>query len=265
MVTATAAHHLAPDYRYRTTVYATGPVHNGVLEGDLVLYGRGDPLISERYGQPMMGVWEALADTLAAKGIRRVRGSLVADDSYFEAEHIRADWDRYDLRWWYAAPVGALGFNDNSVEVRIAPGRVGDAPQVSWSPHSSYVQVDNEAVTVRAGRASTVDLERVEDTQHIRVYGQVPANAGGDVEFFAVPSGAEYAGTTFRETLERRGIVVERRRTRAGGRVDQRHTLLVAQPLPGRHHDRLRLGRGRPAAGAHAPPGHRRGVVARHG
>jgi D-alanyl-D-alanine carboxypeptidase/D-alanyl-D-alanine-endopeptidase (penicillin-binding protein 4) len=49
----------------------------------------------------------------------------------------------------------------------------------------------------------------VEDTRHIRVYGQVPANAGADVEFFAVPSGAEYAGTTFREALERKGIVLE--------------------------------------------------------
>jgi len=210
LVTTTAAYHLDPGYRYRTTVYATGPVRNGVLEGDLVLYGRGDPLISERFGRPMMGVWAALADSLAARGVRRVRGGLVADDSYFEAEHLRDDWDKYDLRWWYAAPVGALGFNDNSVEVRIAPGRVGDAPRVDWQPRSSYVQVDNDAVTVAAGRASTVDLERVEESRHIRVYGQMPANAGADVEFFAVPSGAEYAGETFRETLERRGIVIER-------------------------------------------------------
>jgi D-alanyl-D-alanine carboxypeptidase/D-alanyl-D-alanine-endopeptidase (penicillin-binding protein 4) len=209
LVTSTAAHRLAPDYRYRTTVYATGPVRNGVLEGDLVLYGRGDPLISGRFGRPLAWVWDELADSLAARGIRRVRGGLVADDSYFEADHIRPDWDKYDLRWWYAAPVGALGFNDNSVEVRIAPGTVGEAPRVDWLPRSSYVQVDNDAVTVASGRPSTVDLERVEDTRHIRVYGQVPANAGADVEFFAVPSGAEYAGTTFREALERKGIVLE--------------------------------------------------------
>jgi D-alanyl-D-alanine carboxypeptidase/D-alanyl-D-alanine-endopeptidase (penicillin-binding protein 4) len=210
LVTTTAAHHLDPGYRFRTTLYATGPVRDGVLEGDLVLYGRGDPLISTRYGAPMGAVWDALADSLLARGVRRVSGGVVADDSYFEAEHIRPDWDLYDLRWWYAAPVGALGYEDNSVEVRIDPAAVGSPPRVTWTPHSDYVEVENDAVTVAAGRPATVDLERPAGTQRIRVYGNVPAGAGTDVEFFAVPSGAEYAGVTFREALERRGISVAR-------------------------------------------------------
>jgi len=212
LVTTTAAHHLDPEYRYRTSVYGTGPVRDGVLEGDLVLYGRGDPLISTRYGRAEAGVWEALADSLLARGVRRVAGGVVADDSYFEAEHIRPDWDAYDLRWWYAAPVGALGYDDNSVEVHVAPGPVGAPPRVSWTPHSAYVAVENDAVTVAAGRPATADLERVPGSTRagIRVYGQVPAGAGADVEFFAVPSGAEYAGTTFREALERKGIAFGR-------------------------------------------------------
>ena len=215
LVAATAAHHLDPGYRYRTTLYGTGPVRDGVLEGDLVLYGRGDPLISTRYGGPLFGVWEALADSLRARGVRRVSGGVVADDSYFEAEHVRPDWDPYDLRWWYAAPVGALGYQDNSVEVHVAPGAVGAPPRVSWTPRSSYVEVENRAVTVRAGRAATADLERTGGTRAgIRVYGQVPAGAGTDVDFFAVPSGAAYAGTTFREALERKGIAVGRNEVR---------------------------------------------------
>lgn len=214
LVTATAAHHLAPDYRYRTTLYAAGPVQGGVLHGDLVLYGRGDPLISTRYGRPQAWVWEALADSLLAHGIRRVTGGVVADESYFEAQHLRPDWDPYDLRWWYAAPVGALGYDDNSVEVHIEPGRVGTAPLVSWSPRSAYVEVENRAVTVRAGRPSTVDLERGDGPRRIRVYGTVPGGAGPDVEFFAVSSGAEYAGVTFREALLRKGIEVDREEVR---------------------------------------------------
>jgi D-alanyl-D-alanine carboxypeptidase/D-alanyl-D-alanine-endopeptidase (penicillin-binding protein 4) len=216
LVTTTAAHHLDPAYRYRTTLYGTGPVQGGVLEGDLVLYGRGDPLISTRYGRAPAGVWEALADSLLARGVRRVSGGVVADDSYFEAEHVRPDWDPYDLRWWYAAPVGALGYNDNSVEVRVEPGAVGAPPRVSWTPRSDYVAVENRAVTVAAGRPATADLERVPGTPRagIRVYGNVPAGSGADVEFFAVPSGAEYAGVTFREALERKGIAVGRREVR---------------------------------------------------
>lgn len=214
VVTAAAAHHLAPDYRYRTTVHGTGPVRGGVLDGDLVLYGRGDPLISDRYGRDRMETWEALADSLLARGIRRVSGGVVADDSYFEAQHVRPDWDPYDLRWWYAAPVGALGFNDNSVVVHIRPGAVGERARVTWEPRSEYVEVENRTVTVGARGRSTVDLERA-GPRRIRAVGQVLASAGADVEFFAVSNGAEYAGTTFREVLERKGIAFGR----AGVRV----------------------------------------------
>jgi D-alanyl-D-alanine carboxypeptidase/D-alanyl-D-alanine-endopeptidase (penicillin-binding protein 4) len=211
VVTTTAAYHLPPDYRFRTTLYATGPVRNGVLEGDLVLYGRGDPLISDRYGRDRTFEWDSLADSLRARGITRISGGVVADDSYFEPAHLRPDWDPYDLRWWYAAPVGALGFNDNSVEVHILPGDVGERARVTWEPHSEAVDLENRTVTVGARGRSTVDLERADSgTNHIRAVGQVAASAGADVEFFAVTSGAEYAGTTFRETLERRGIGIGR-------------------------------------------------------
>ncbi|HEX6750564.1 MAG TPA: D-alanyl-D-alanine carboxypeptidase/D-alanyl-D-alanine-endopeptidase [Longimicrobium sp.] len=149
LVTSTAAHHLAPDYRYRTTVYATGPVRDGVLQGDVVLYGRGDPLISDRGGRRRTGAWEELADSLLAAGVHRVAGGVVADDSYFEPAHLRPDWKPSDLRWWYAAPVGALGYNDNAVQTRSG-------------------------------------------------------------EFAAVPNGAEYAGGSFRDVLESRGIALDR-------------------------------------------------------
>jgi len=210
LVTSTAAHLLGPEYRYRTTLYGTGALQGGVLQGDLVLYGRGDPLISDRGGRRRTAVWEEMADSLLARGIRRVTGGVVADDSYFEPGHLRPDWEQYDLRWWYAAPVGALGFNDNSVQIQIAPGAAGERARVSWQPESEYVEVENRTVTVAAGRPRTADLERVPGTRRIRAYGQVPAGSGTDVEYFAVASGAEYAGTTFRETLERKGISLGR-------------------------------------------------------
>jgi D-alanyl-D-alanine carboxypeptidase/D-alanyl-D-alanine-endopeptidase (penicillin-binding protein 4) len=214
VVTSTAAHVLPAAYRWKTTVYATGPVRAGTLDGALVLYGRGDPLIDGRYGREKTAVWQELADSLLARGITRVTGGVVADDSYWEAEHLRPDWESYDLRWWYAAPVQALAFNDNSIDFRIEPGAVGRAARVTWAPQSEYVTVDNRAVTVPSGRGATVDLERIPGTRRVRAYGQVPAGSGADVEYFAIDDGAAYAGTTFREVLEDRGITFGRRGVR---------------------------------------------------
>ncbi|NJD11459.1 MAG: hypothetical protein FIB01_13825, partial [Gemmatimonadetes bacterium] len=53
---AAALHYLGPQFRYNTFLLATGPIENGVLEGDLALYGTGDPTISDRFGT-RLSVW----------------------------------------------------------------------------------------------------------------------------------------------------------------------------------------------------------------
>ncbi|HEX2202022.1 MAG TPA: D-alanyl-D-alanine carboxypeptidase/D-alanyl-D-alanine-endopeptidase [Longimicrobium sp.] len=214
VVTAAAAHHLPPSHRWRTTVHADGEVRGGTLEGDLVLAGRGDPLISARFGRGRTAVFEALADSLLARGVRRVSGGVVADQSWFDTAYVHGDWDAYDLRWWYAAPVSALGFNDNSIDFRIQPGTaVGRPARITWAPESEYVRLVNATTTARRGAANTLDLERLPDGR-IRAYGQIALGAITSTEFFAVDHPARWTGTVFRETLERKGIAVGRREVR---------------------------------------------------
>jgi D-alanyl-D-alanine carboxypeptidase/D-alanyl-D-alanine-endopeptidase (penicillin-binding protein 4) len=211
IVSAAAAHHLDPGYRFRTGVYAAGTVRDGVLEGDLVLYGRGDPMISARYFPSRTAVFDSLADSLRARGIRRVTGGIVADESWMDREYVRGDWEAYDLRWWYAAPVGALGFNDNSIDFRIEPGASAGSPaRVTGSPASGAYAVENASRTVASGGRHTFDLERGAGPGAVRAYGQIPLGAAAGSESFAVDNPARWTGTVFREVLERKGIDVGR-------------------------------------------------------
>jgi D-alanyl-D-alanine carboxypeptidase/D-alanyl-D-alanine-endopeptidase (penicillin-binding protein 4) len=211
VVAATALERLGPDYAWRTSVYGTAPVGSGgILDGDLVLYGRGDPNLSGRFAPSITAIFEALADSLAARGLTRVTGSLLADESLWDADYVRGDWAGYDLLWWYAAPVGALGFNDNSIDVHIRPGgRVGDPPVVSAEPPSAFYSIENRAVTAAAGSRSTFDLTREPGTNRVIAYGSLPLDADPATEYFAVVDPAGWAATAFREALARRGIVVD--------------------------------------------------------
>ena len=155
VVTAVAAALLPGDLRVRTSVYGSGPIVNGVLDGDLVLYGRGDPTLGRRcYATDTLAEGacdrdpfarlRALADTLRRRGLREVRGDLVGDGSWFEPAMHHRSWQLFDLNWWYAAPVTGLGFNDNSVDFTWQPGAALGAPaRITLWPDIGEVLFEN--------------------------------------------------------------------------------------------------------------------------
>jgi len=121
--TALALATLGPEYRVRTTISTTGTLDaNGVLNGDLVLTGRGDANLSnrkfpyekkiERDGSPEKAL-AALADAVAAGGVREIEGGIVADDSLFQLERFPSGWTVDDMLWSYGAAVSAIAFNDS--------------------------------------------------------------------------------------------------------------------------------------------------------
>src|SRR5438046_9437849 len=165
VVRAAAAVLLPADYRVTTSVYANGKVDSGVLYGDLVVYGRGDPTWSEwcfsvdslapGACDSAFTAVDAIADSIRARGLRRVTGKLVGDGSYFEPVLVHPAWNAWDLNWWYAAPVSGLGFHDNSVDFHIAPGAAVDQPPtITWSPELGLFTFENRARTAPADPAT---------------------------------------------------------------------------------------------------------------
>ncbi len=222
VVTVVAAALLPPNWTVRTSVYGTGPVAAGVLQGNLVLYGRGDPTMSGRcYSTDTMSVTgcerdaftrlRVLADTLKARGIRTVAGDLIGDGSYFEPLTVHPAWNGFDLNWWYAAPVSGLGFHDNSVDFAWAPGLTLGAPAtITMTPDLGDVGFENRTVTVPAG--DTTDLPdrfyRVPGTLDVWADGRVALDHSPGTESFALPDPNLYAARALRQTLADAGIAV---------------------------------------------------------
>src|SRR6267143_460965 len=224
VVTATAAVLLPAGYRVRTSVYVSGRVQAGVLDGDLVLYGRGDPTWSQRcFGVDTLAaagcdsaftVVDRLADSIAARGIRRITGKLVGDGSYFEPTLVHPAWNAWDLNWWYAAPVSGLGFHDNSVDFHIAPGAAVDAPPtITWSPDVGLFTFENRARTVPADSGTTIgdNFFRTPGagTWDIWAQGTVALGRKPWIESFAVPDPNLYAARALATALLRKGVSVE--------------------------------------------------------
>lgn len=207
IVAATAAHVLGPSFRYTTTLLADGPIEGGVLRGDLVIRGTGDPTISGRYADSTVAIFSAFADSLEQRGISSIEGGVVVDESEWDEVYIHEDWEQDDLVMWYGAPVAPLGFNNNVLDVTIAPGQVGGPATVTWVPETDFMTVRNETRTVAAGQPETLDFDRG-GPHTLVISGDVPADADARTEYLAVDDAAGFAGTVLREVLEREGIAV---------------------------------------------------------
>ncbi len=224
VVAAVATALLPPEYRVRTSVYVNGTLRDGggIVDGDLVLYGRGDPTWSERcYGVDTLApgacdssfaAIHAIADSLVARGVRRVTGRVVGDGSYFETALVHPAWNLFDLHWWYAAPVSGLGFNDNSVDFRITPAEtVGRPPTITWTPELDLFSFENRARTGPADGGSTIgdNFFRVPGTMDIWAEGTAALGRKPWIENFAIPDPNRYAARALAVSLMRRGIAVE--------------------------------------------------------
>src|SRR5437763_6717443 len=144
--TAAALDLLGADYRWRTSVYASAPPDaKGTIGGDLTLYGRGAPdLAAHVTKHTPTDHLKQLADDLYGRGVRRVRGRVVVDESYFRGDVLGDGWLWTDVQWYFGAEPSALSIDNNEVTVGVAPGaKVGNQSVVHLVPETDYVHVTN--------------------------------------------------------------------------------------------------------------------------
>jgi serine-type D-Ala-D-Ala carboxypeptidase/endopeptidase (penicillin-binding protein 4) len=202
---------LGPDYRFRTTFSTSGQVRAGVLNGDLVVRGSGDPTLSERFtpgdARATMRAW---ADSLRARGITRIAGGIIGVDSAFSGPALGAGWAWDDLSASYAAEIGALQFNEGALDVQVVPSRtVGEPAVVILDPATQYVHVNNRTVTTQRGSTAALDLARDPASSAITLSGTVPVDTSAITLTVAVRNPAAYFLAVLRETLREADVAVE--------------------------------------------------------
>lgn len=144
---------LGPDFRYVTNIYGTGKLEGRTWVGDIHIVASGDPSINgDFYDDDDLYVFKQYAEQLRAAGIDSIRGNVFGNTSVFDGQHLPPDWDWYDLPFYYAAEVGPLSFNSNTVFLEVeTSGKPGTKPGISWFPfNTDYVTfVNNQLITAR--------------------------------------------------------------------------------------------------------------------
>jgi len=205
---AVAAERLGWDFRFETTIRATGPIADGTLEGDLVVRSDGDPSLNAREVSPAI-VLERWADALAGRGIRHIAGRLVGDDDAFDEERFGQGWSWDDLQEGYAAAIGALQVYEDAVTLSVGPGESAGGPaRVEFVTPGSGWAIDNRATTTASGTPVTIAAQRTLGTFLVHVSGSIPADSQVVTRALAVDNPTTYLLGLLSSALERRGITI---------------------------------------------------------
>jgi D-alanyl-D-alanine carboxypeptidase/D-alanyl-D-alanine-endopeptidase (penicillin-binding protein 4) len=215
------------DYRFHTPVYRTGPIDRGVVKGDLVLVGAGDPDLSGRavgdtlgfsdedhsyagrgdsvakaIGDPLAAMRD-LAGQIAARGIKQIAGRVLVDVSLFP---------QGERELGTGVTISPVVLNDNVVDLLIAPGaKVGDAIAVRASPELGMFRVTSEVLTGAAHSPSMIRRMVARDSSGnitVRLIGSYAADAKPLVMSVNVDDPADYTARALVAALRDRGVAV---------------------------------------------------------
>ena len=133
ITTAAALELLGPDYRFRTTLEYSGTLlkNSGVLKGDIIIKGGGDPcLASERFTEHYGNLFNDWAAAVRSSGIKKIKGRVITDDSYFDYEPVPDGWVWEDIGNYYGAGVYGLSVFDNTSKIHFRTYEEGSAPEI---------------------------------------------------------------------------------------------------------------------------------------
>lgn len=205
---------LGPRHSFRTVVIApAAPDAQGRIHGPVYLVGGGDPNFSARAvpyladpppAEALQPI-EAMADQVAARGVTRIDGDIVGDDTRYPFDPYPGGWTVDDTIWAYGAPVSALSFNDNALTVTAKPG---DPAELALDPPVDYFLYDNR---LGIGSPARLRAVRTPGSRQVRLTGQLDPKSGGISLRLAIDDPAEFAAAALREALLRRGVRVQGR------------------------------------------------------
>src|SRR5262245_33137430 len=211
---ATAYDRLTPDFHFVTSVYAREKIEDEKIKGDLIVYGRGDPSIAARFnnGDYFKGIND-LADRIVAAGVKRVKGDLVGDESYFNGAPVGSGWEWEDLTWSFGAQVSALTINDNAIDLTVRPGAAVGAPVLiaTGPPAASFMTIVNRATTSAKGSREDLRIYRGLGANSLEITGTLPIGDAGFLGGVAIPDPALAFASMLRDALIKRGVKIDGR------------------------------------------------------
>jgi serine-type D-Ala-D-Ala carboxypeptidase/endopeptidase (penicillin-binding protein 4) len=180
VTSAAALEILGPDYRFRTRIGYSGRIENGILKGNLIVIGGGDPALGSEYFRNhyffphFLEVW---AQRIKGAGISRIEGNLILDGSLYDTEKIPPTWIWEDMGNYYGAGASALTIYDNLFRISFSSPREAGKPAeiISMYPLVEGLEWKNEVLSSDINRDLAYVFGSPENNRRV-IRGTIPKN-----------------------------------------------------------------------------------------
>lgn len=232
ITTVAALEVLGPEYQYETAIKIDGEIKKGTLHGDLYLVGKGDPTLQAKD-------FELLAKSIKEHGIDKIKGSIYADDSWYD--HVRYS---QDLSWRHennyvgnAISSLTVAANDDyllgAVIVDVYPAKeIGQKPEVVITPETDYIRIVNKGKTVSAGSPLTLSDNREHGSNVLHIEGDIPQKTQHYQRWRAVWEPTGYALDLFAKGLEKNKIKFSKDNLSVKAAPEVSETIVTRKSVP---------------------------------
>ncbi|MBC7863341.1 MAG: D-alanyl-D-alanine carboxypeptidase/D-alanyl-D-alanine-endopeptidase [Bacteroidia bacterium] len=209
LTTGAALGLLGKNFRYETLLQYTGKYDSakGVIDGDLVIKGSGDPTLNSQYfrkKEDTLELAETWAKILKEKGIKKITGKIIADNSCFDNE-VPSNWIWGDMGNYYGAPANGLSYSDNKFALYFKSGSAGEKTEiVSQKPLVPGLKITNKVTAGGSDDNAFIFGSPGNGDRMIR--GTIPANQSKYEVEGSMPDPAYYCAFSLAEALKNAGI-----------------------------------------------------------
>jgi serine-type D-Ala-D-Ala carboxypeptidase/endopeptidase (penicillin-binding protein 4) len=213
VTTATAIEQLGPDFRFETKLFIQGPVENGVLKGNLIIKGGGDPTLGSSHfnntesKRSFLSEW---ADQIKKAGIVQIDGNILIDPSIYSDQEIPQTWIWEDIANHYGAAAQGISVFDNVFEfIFETENKDGGSSTIRTSdPEIPNLKVNNLVKASNTTRDRAYVFGSPYDSYRI-ARGTLPKGQSQFKVKASIPNPSEVLGNELLKTLVQNGIEIK--------------------------------------------------------
>jgi len=212
ITTLTGIQVLGADYTFKTELYYSGKLQSdGVLDGDIIIKGGGDPTLGSAALEgdlSFKALLISIVNAIIDEGINCVHGDIIVDESIYDSYPISPSWQWNDLGNYYASGAWGLNINENQYFIHFSDRQViGRQPRISSVfPEVPNLQLSNEITIDSAGTGDQAYIFGGPYNNYKRIVGTIPQGENRFTIKGSIPDPPTFFAYHIKKSLESENI-----------------------------------------------------------